>query len=372
MKRIGITGQNGFIGTHLYNTISLQKEEFELVNFQKDIFESQGKLEQWVEKCDVIVHLAAMNRHESEEYIHDTNVALVEKLIAALDSTGSSAQIIFSSSVQEEKDNPYSHSKRKGRLLLAEWAERRGACFTGLIIPNVFGPFGKPFYNSVVATFCRQLCDGVTPTVHADSELPLIFVQELVDVIITHVRKQTTGNAIKVAKTSAIKVSSLLEKLIDFKTNYFDKGVFPSLENSFEVNLFNTFRSYINLSAYFPCKLKQHADERGVFIELAKINIGGQVSYSTTHPEIVRGNHFHTRKIERFIVIKGKALIQLRKYNTEEVFNFELSGDEPSYVDMPVWHIHNIKNIGEEELYTVFWINEFFNSEDPDTWFEKL
>jgi len=136
------------------------------------------------------------------------------------------------------------------------------------------------------------------------------------------------------------------------------------------INLFNTFRSYIDHAVYFPFKLTQHADNRGAFVEIVRLGIGGQVSFSTTHPGITRGNHFHTKKIERFTVIKGKALIQLRKYNTEEVLNFELDGNEPSYVDMPVWYTHNIKNVGEEELYTVFWINEAFDATNPDTYFE--
>jgi UDP-2-acetamido-2,6-beta-L-arabino-hexul-4-ose reductase len=118
--------------------------------------------------------------------------------------------------------------------------------------------------------------------------------------------------------------------------------------------------------------LTPHGDDRGVFVELVKLQQGGQVSYSTTHAGITRGNHFHTRKIERFLVIKGKALIQLRKYNTDEVIDLYLDGEQPSYVDMPVWYAHNIKNIGEEELYTVFWINEFFDPADPDTFFETV
>ena len=126
------------------------------------------------------------------------------------------------------------------------------------------------------------------------------------------------------------------------------------------------------IKGHFPVKFTQHHDARGAFVEVVRLNGGGQVSFSTTKPGVTRGNHFHTRKIERFAVIKGRALIQLRRIDTDEVMDFYISGDEPAYVDMPIWFTHNIKNIGEEDLYTIFWINEFFNSSDPDTFFTAV
>jgi UDP-2-acetamido-2,6-beta-L-arabino-hexul-4-ose reductase len=122
----------------------------------------------------------------------------------------------------------------------------------------------------------------------------------------------------------------------------------------------------------FPTFLEEHSDDRGSFVETMRLGIGGQVSFSTTKPGITRGNHYHTRKIERFVVIKGKALIQLRRIGTEEGHDFYLDGSKPSYVDMPIWYTHNIKNIGEDELYTLFWINEFYDPSDPDTFFEAV
>lgn len=372
MKKVGITGQAGFVGSYLYNTISLHKEEFTLIPFDKSFFDDPAALAQWAGQCDVIVHLAAMNRHPDAQVIHDTNIELVQKLVTALETAGTAPHVLFSSSTQEERENEYGLSKSTGRKLLAEWAGKHNGTFTGLVIPNVYGPFGKPFYNSVVATFCHLLCNGGEPKIDVDGHLKLIYVGELVEIILRAIRHRTNAPHHAVAHTVEANVSEILAKLNTYKTQYLEQGIFPAIESKFDLNLFNTFRSYIDHKSYFPFMLKQHADNRGVFVELVKLHQGGQVSYSTTHGGITRGNHFHTRKIERFLVIKGKALIQLRKYNTDEVLDFYLDGEHPSYVDMPVWYTHNIKNIGEEELYTVFWINEFFNPGDPDTWMETV
>ena len=372
MKSIGITGQQGFVGSHIYNQVSLLKEEFKLIPFERNFFEDGDTLKGWVKQCDVIIHLAAVNRHPDAQVIHDTNINLVQLLIDACSAAAHTPHILFSSSTQEERDNLYGQSKRTGRERLQRWSGDTGATVTGLIIPNVFGPFGKPFYNSVVATFCHQLCNGQQPSIDTDGYLKLIYVDELANVFIDAIRKQENNPEKKVLHTSELYVSEILNKLMDYKACYIEKGNMPLLPDAFSLNLFNTFRSYIDHSTYFPFKLTQHTDNRGAFIEIIRLQIGGQVSFSTTHPGITRGNHFHTRKIERFTVIRGKALIQLRKFNTTEVFNFELDGEEPSYVDMPVWFTHNIKNIGTEDLYTVFWINEPYDASDPDTFFEDV
>lgn len=372
MKKIGITGQEGFVGKHLYHTLGLFTEEFERVPYNKSIFENENELDAFVSQCDVIVHLAAMNRHESEQVIYETNVGLVNKLIAALERTGSKAHILISSSTQEERDNLYGKSKKEGREALVNWANTNGGKVTGLIIPNVFGAFGKPFYNSFIATFCYQLTHNQTPNVANDGEVKLIYVQELVAVILKEIRKGESKAQYFVEPTAVKKVSEVLALLEEYKAKYFEKGEIPALNTPFELNLFNTYRSYMDYATHFPVKFTQHTDPRGVFVEVIRLGIGGQCSFSTTVPGITRGNHYHTRKIERFAVIKGKALIQLRKIGTEEVLDFYLDGNEPAYVDMPIWYTHNIKNIGEEELYTIFWINEPYNPEDADTYFEEV
>jgi len=377
--KVGITGQSGFMGTHLFNYLGL-KDNIERIPFQDEYFGSDEKLQDFIKQCDVVIHLAAMNRHGDPQVIYDTNIQLVKQLIDACESTNSSPYILFSSSTQEERDNLYGKSKLDGRRMFEAWAERNSARFTGMIIPNVFGPFGHPYYNSVVATFCYQLTHNEKPQIRIDGELKLIYINELVeelykqitrikDPVISH-KSQVT--IYKVPHTSENKVSVILKVLENYKADYFEKGIISDLSKPFERNLFNTFLCYIDHESFFPFKLKLNIDERGSFVETMRLNSGGQVSFSTTKPGITRGNHFHTRKAERFAVIKGKARTQLRKTGTKEVVEYILDGEKPSFVDMPIWFTHNITNIGDEDLYTIFWINEPYNSEDPDTYFELV
>lgn len=372
MLKVGITGQSGFIGTHLFNTLGLFPNEFERISFIDSFFESENLMDAFVSQCDVIIHLAAMNRHHDPEMIYKTNIGLVHQLINSLKRTKSKSHILMSSSSQEENDNLYGKSKKEGRELIAQWAAEVGAIFTGLVIPNVFGPFGHPYYNSVIATFSHQLTNGETPQIQIDGNLKLIYVGELVQEILEIIRKKVNNSRHLISHTGEAKVSELLRLLKGYKEHYQDLGEIPKLENNFELNLFNTFRCYMDIKNYFPVKFKQHKDPRGSFVEIIRLGVGGQVSFSSTFPEITRGNHFHTRKIERFAVIKGKAIIQLRRIGTDEVLKFYLDGNEPAYVDMPIWYTHSIKNIGDEVLYTNFWINEFYNPNDADTYFENV
>ena len=186
MTRVGITGQPGFVGTHLFNLLSLDPEHFTLVPFRDEIFGEPEELRSWVSQCDAIVHLAAMNRHNEPEQIYRTNIRLVKELIAAMVDTRSTPHVLFSSSTQEQYDNPYGRSKKEGRAMLVEWAEKAGAAFTGLVIPNVFGPFGHPYYNSVVATFSHQLTHGERPRIEVDKEMQLIYVGELTEVTVSY------------------------------------------------------------------------------------------------------------------------------------------------------------------------------------------
>lgn len=369
--RVGITGQPGFVGTHLFNTLGLNPN-FERIPFEDAFFADSGALDAFVSRCNVIVHLAAVNRHADPEVIYDTNLRLVDQLVDALEKTGSKAQVLFSSSTQEERDNPYGRSKKEGRRRLAAWAKRSGGKFTGLLIPNVFGPFGHPYYNSVVATFCHQLSHGETPKIDVDASLKLIYVGDLIQEIIRVIETPVVADELVIPHGFEAKVTEILGILEGFKEDYLGKGILPDLSDPFTLRLFNTFLCYVDHQSFFPFKLKLNTDERGSFVETMKLHSGGQVSFSTTRPGVTRGNHYHTRKAERFAVIKGKAKIEIRRIGTEKSIRFELNGAEPSFVDMPVWYTHSIKNVGEEELMTLFWINEHFDANDSDTYFEKV
>ena len=389
MIKIGITGQSGFIGTHLYNTLSLFKDKYTIIPFDDDFFNETHLLESFVQECDIIIHLAAMNRHSDPELIYKTNIELVKKLISALTKTSSKPYIIMSSSLQEFLDNPYGKSKREGRELFNQWADKNNAMFTGLIIPNVFGPFGVPFYNSVISTFSYQLANNLEPQIEIDNKLNLIYVGDLINFIIglidkygpiiqgIHINKSLGTNdeypprELQIESQASYKVSEILEKLQYFKEIYYQKNIFPDLNDYFDLCLFNTFRSYISLD-YFPRVYKLNPDDRGVYVEWAKSLSRGQSSYSTTKPKITRGNHFHLRKVERFAVIEGNASIKLRKYGTNEIKEFVLDGNNPSFVDIPIWFVHNITNIGNSNLITLFWTNEFYDPSDADTYFERI
>lgn len=371
MIKVGVTGSNGFVGWHLCRTLELYISKFELIEFKRDWFNEDINLDSFVLKCDIIVHLAGLNRHSDESTIFNTNIGLAEKLVDSFKRTGYKGQLIFSSSIQEERNNIFGNSKKEARELFSNWSNESEGAFLGLIIPNVFGAFGVPFYNSVISTFCHQLVNNESPKIENDATLNLIYVDDLVKKILGKFNAETNPN-FTVCHSDSYKVSEILDLLYYFKNKYFENGQIPGFNSQFEINLFNTFRSYLDLNSHFPIRYKNNIDERGNFVEIIRLEIGGQVSFSTTKNEVTRGNHFHTRKIERFSVIKGKALIQLRKIGTTEVINYYLTGEEPAYVDMPIWYTHNIKNIGEEELYTMFWINEFYDANDPDTYFEKV
>ena len=227
---IGITGQIGFIGTHLTNTLALSPKKYSLIPFEDEYFDSNAKLEEFVSRCDVIVHLAAMNRHNNPKVIYETNISLVNLLVSALESTKSTPHVLFSSSTQEERNNLYGKSKHDGRKLIEEWAIRNNAKFTGFIIPNVFGPFGNPYYNSFIATFCHQLTHGEQPEIQTDGVVKLIYVGELVAEIYEHITAmlyeemgKTIIDEVKVKHTSENKVSATLNLLKSFKENYFEK-----------------------------------------------------------------------------------------------------------------------------------------------------
>ena len=372
MKKVTITGQPGFIGTHLFNYLKYIAKDIELIPFEDKFFEDDDQLKRIIRQADVVVHLAALNRHNNPQIIYETNKRLVQKIIDICKETNSKPHVIFASSTQEERNNPYGLSKKEGRLLFARWAKEAGAKFTGLIIPNVYGPFGKPYYNSVIATFSYQLIHGEMPKIDVDAELKLIYVQELAERIYQIIIKGLSNERYLVPHTSEQKVSAILRTLSNFKKLYLIENIIPELNSKYEINLFNTFRTFLDYNNFFPRKLEKKSDQRGYLVESVKGKTGGQLFYSVTRPGITRGNHFHTRKIERFVVIQGKGLIRLRKIGSKNISEYRVSGDNPVFIDMPIWYTHNITNIGNDDMITLFWSNEIFDPNDADTYYEEV
>jgi UDP-2-acetamido-2,6-beta-L-arabino-hexul-4-ose reductase len=368
--KIGITGVSGFVGSHLKDRL-LREDDVEVLACEDSYFGELETLKSFAESCEVLVHLAAMNRGDPEQ-LYNVNVGLIEKLVGALQQTHSTPHVIFSSSTQCKLDNPYGLSKKEGARLLIQWARRNDAPLSVLIIPNIYGDRGKPFHNSVVATFCHQLTHGLQPEVHVDQELGLIYINELIEVILKQIRhRPETVTTVEIPPTKFIKVSELLAALNRFKETYYDKRMVPRLEPGFEQNLYNTFLSYMDDTDYeqFPVL---HADDRGSLFEVVKQEKGGQVFFSTTKPGVTRGNHYHTRKMEKFCVVKGEAVIRLRRIGTDQVVEFNVSGSKPASIEMPIFYTHSIENVGSEELLTLFWTNELFDETDPDTFYENV
>ena len=368
--KIGITGSSGFIGYHLKNTIK-QIEDYKLISFEREFFDNDDFLDRFISSCDVIVHLAGLNRHENENLILKTNVDLAEKLSDSISRVNFKKKLVYISSIHEDSKSPYGISKLKSRKILTDCSKKIGFNLSSLIVPNVFGPFCKPNYNSFIANFCDALISNKSPKIIIDDNIGLIYIKSLVSMIISEFN--TSPNLKKIIPSEFnLKVSEVLEILNNFKKMYLEKGEIPNISENFRLNLFNTFRSYIDYPNFFPILYKDNIDNRGNFIEILRANSLGQYSFSTTRPQITRGNHYHTRKIERFAVISGEAVIKMRKIGTEEIIEYELSGKSPSFVDIPLWYTHSIKNIGKENLLTLFWINEPYNDDDPDTFFENV
>ena len=370
-KRIGITGHNGFLGSHIKNIINYKSQNYQIVDFKRKFFHDSLSMSNFVNDCDIIIHLAGLNRHNKTEEITKVNVQLAKTLSTALVSNNFKGSLIYSSSLQIYNDSVYGKSKKKAGEILAKAASNGRFSFINLILPNIFGPFGKPNYNSFISTFSDKLIKGKSPKIIKDEKVPLVYAESAAIYILNQIDKEGIYE-IDVPQESEKRVSEVLDQLKDFHKVYFEMGSIPKLKNIFDIQLFNTFRSALDHSKYFPKPHNLNLDERGHFSELIRSNSQSQVSYSVTRPGIVRGNHFHTRKIERFTVIQGEALIQMRRIGTKERFDYKLSGETPSYVDIPIWTTHNITNTGKKDLITIFWINEHYNPEDADVYYEKV
>lgn len=364
--RVGITGSSGFIGWHL-RCLLYERRDIDVVEANEEVFSSSDRLKDFVRSCDGIFHLAGMNRGSDEE-VCKTNIEIAEMLVEACKSANSRPHVVFANSVQMKKDNPYGRGKRQAAQTLRRFAEEAGSSFTNMVLPNIYGEHGTPFYNSVVATFCHQLARGENPEIIVDRQIDLLHVRDAVELMLDAMEKRANGDMYPVGMS--ISVSELLDVLWNMDANY-RNGVIPDLSDVFYLRLFNVYRSFV-FPEFYPSHPELRSDNRGSLFEFIRSESGGQAFASTTEPGITRGNHYHVGKFERFLVVKGKAIISLRRLLTDEVTSFEVSGEKPAFIDIPTLHTHNIKNIGEGCLLTLFWASEFFNPEFPDTYSEVV
>jgi len=368
MINIGITGSDGLIGFYLRVFLE-NKEDINISCANRETFKSKESLAEFADELDVVVHLADKNVGVDKD-LREINMSISKALTDALKKSGKKIHLIFASSTHTiiNPKAAYSVSKVECSEYLENWCDNHGCNFTNLIIPHVFGEFGKPFYNSVISSFCYQLANNEPTKIIDNKELEILHAFDVAKVIFEIIQKKDYGQ--QKLSGSPISVVNLREKLIHLSELY-SENIVPALETKLDCQLFNTYRSYLP-KEYFPREYKLNIDDRGMLFESIKAEQSGLTFTSTTNVGVTRGNHYHVDKFERFIVLDGNATIRFRRLFNDNVESFTVSGEKPSYVDIPTFTTHNITNTGSTNLLTLFWSNVFYNENNPDTYFEEV
>lgn len=370
--RIAITGSNGLLGwhtaAHLHAlncaaTFAGEQAPHILVTIDRTTFEDPIALKESLAGVDAVIHFAGVNRGSDDE-VEYANPSIANLLIQGCKDANVTPAIVYANSTHASTDSPYGRSKR----LAGEALEGFTNCYTNLVLPHIFGEGARPYYNNVTATLIDKIHNGETPEINPEGKVSLLHAGDAADIALGAVFDQTHGTITPPARD--ITVQELYKTLLGFHTLY-EQNIFPDVSLPFELQLFNSYRS-AGFPAKYPKALKLHKDDRGVLFESSKGGGGGQTFMSTTVPGITRGDHFHIDKVERFLVVRGKAVIRLRKVLTDELHEFIVSGDEPVAIDMIPLHTHSIENIGDEDLYTLFWTHELFDPNAPDTYADKV
>ncbi len=357
--KVALTGARGFLGWHTRAALQEQGTDAAGIGVGDQFDEDSASAS--VSGRERVIHLAGVNRG-SDEDVEAGNIEFAAQLSTAVRRSEVPPKVIvYANSIQAGNGTVYGAAKERAAGVLAGAAAAVGAEFVDVRLPNLFGEHGRPFYNSVTATFAHLLARGEVPEVKDDKELALLHAQNAADLLIGSEEISALGS-LTVHET----VSGLLSRLETCAETY-RRGEIPDIATDFERDLFNTYRSF-TFPEQAPVRLTRHADARGSFFEIIRSHGGsGQSSFSTTVPGVTRGDHFHRRKIERFTALSGRATISLRRLFATERFDFEVVGDEPVAVDMPTMWSHNITNTGDDLLYTSFWTNDIFDPENPDT-----
>ena len=381
--KILVTGANGFVGKNLceaLKNIADGKDKTrgidpDITVFPFDIDTDKSLLDSYCKECDFVVHLAGVNRPETEAEFMEGNFGFASELLETLKKHNNSCPILVSSSIQAELDNPYGRSKKAGEDLMFSYGKETGAKILIYRYPNVFGKWCRPNYNSAVATFCHNVARDLPITVNnRDVNMTLVYVDDVVDEIINAIKgeENRNGDFCKVPVEHKITLGEIVDLIYTFNKQP-ESLVMPEIPyNSFAKKLYSTYLSYLpKEKVSFP--LKMNVDQRGSFTELLKTEKCGQFSVNISKPSITKGQHWHNTKWEFFIVVSGKGLIEQRKIGSDEVLRFEVSGEKIEAVHMLPGYTHNIINLSDtEDLVTVMWANESFDPNKPDTFFEEV
>lgn len=379
--KILITGALGFVGKNLIAQLNNIKElkvknysltsELEIFTFDKD--SDVILLDEYAQKCDFVVHLAGVNRPQNQEEFMTGNFGFTSDLLKALKKFDNKAPILITSSIQAVLENPYGISKKAGEDLIFKYGSENNVQVFVYRLPNVFGKWCRPNYNSVVATFCNNIAHGESIRVNDPNvDMQLVYIDDVVDEIILALagKAHQEGAFCYVPTVHKIKLGEIADLLYSFKKSREDLSV-PKLDNVFAKALYSTYLSYLPADG-FSYPLKMNVDNRGSFTEIIRTLDRGQFSVNISKPGITKGNHWHNTKNEKFIVVSGNGVIKLRRIGTDEVLEYHVSGDQIEVVDIPPGYTHNIINEGTDDLITFMWCNECFDPNNPDTYFEEV
>lgn len=365
-----VTGANGFVGKNLVATLKLQPE-IQVFEYIRD--SSDADLDAYTQETDFVVHLAGVNRPKDDTEFMEGNYGLTSILLAKLLQHENKAPILMTSSIQAELDNPYGRSKLAGEELLRDYGVENRIPTYVYRLPNLFGEWSKPNYNSVIATFCSKIANKEEISVNnPNTQLTLAYIDDVVAEFMRamhgKVNKENGYGAIPTVYH--VTLGEVAELIKSFKESR-QSLLVPDMANDFVKKLYSTYLSYLPEDK-FSYPLTMHQDERGSFTEFVKSANGGQVSINMSKPGITKGNHWHHTKNEKFLVVKGEGVIRFRHISNEEIIEYHVSGDKLEVVDIPVGYTHSIVNSGPDDMVTVMWVNELFDPNNPDTYFMEV
>ncbi|MGF2145773.1 capsular polysaccharide biosynthesis protein CapF [Vagococcus fluvialis] len=368
--KILITGANGFIGKNLISEL-YNRDYQDLLLVDRDTTEKE--LEKYSLEADFVFHLAGVNRPKEEIEFTQGNVDFTDRLLSNLKKSNKKAPIMISSSTQAVLDNSYGISKRAGEQLIFDYAEETGVRSLVYRFPNVFGKWSRPNYNSAIATFCYNISRNLDITVNDPSVmLELVYIDDVVNELINGLTEKESreNNYCFVPTTHRQSLGWIVETIKSFKESR-ENLVLPNVGDELTKKLYSTYLSFL-AEDNFSYKLKMNKDNRGSFTEFLRTTHAGQTSINISKPGIVKGNHWHHTKNEKFLVVSGEGVIRFRKPKSNEIIEYFVSGEELEVVDIPVGYTHNIENLGKTEMVTVMWVNEPFNPDEPDTFFLEV